>query len=304
LAAPPPCPADLDPWLPWRSEPPEFIEPVEHDVETRRFRLHLPRVRHSAIVAGHADPGHSFRRIPGHLGLSTPEADSLENCYTGKGIVGSNPRHLSAADARVAALLKRVVRIIEWLVLAFVVAIVASRRFGLRMDEDVERIAGGAGGALMFSWIALQFSRAWWPRRRFLRTRIRWAAAWSFVISTMLAGADVWIDLGSGGRADDALRRAALWWYLWPAFFLALWVCWPHRDPSHTYAPEDPLLYLVDLLPGARESGPAVAYALAIPVAVASGVLTLALIGEERFLGREVVMIGGFLGGAAAGLLL
>jgi hypothetical protein len=64
------------------------------------------------------------------------------------------------------------------------------------------------------------------------------------------------------------------------------------------------VVHVVELLPGARQSVPSALYVVAIVGSFCVGGLTLALIGQERFLDNDVLMIGGFMGGTTAALLL
>ena len=88
----------------------------------------------------------------------------------------------------------------------------------------------------------------------------------------------------------------------WAGLVLALLWQRGFRLPRRRQA--DDFLGLLDALPGARETLPSVLYLLAIPTAIGFGALTLALIGEERFLDNATLAVGGFVGGASVSLLI
>ena len=107
-----------------------------------------------------------------------------------------------------------------------------------------------------------------------------------------------------GWLPDEHLFRAIATVILisWAGLVLADLLRRGFRLPRRRQA--DDLLGLLDVLPGARESLPSVLYVLAVPTAIAFGALTLALIGEERFLDSPALAIGGFVGGASISLVL
>jgi hypothetical protein len=63
------------------------------------------------------------------------------------------------------------------------------------------------------------------------------------------------------------------------------------------------VIHVLETLPGARQSVPSLLYALAVLLSLGGGAVTLVLIGQERFLESEIVMIGGFLAGTAVSLV-
>ena len=135
---------------------------------------------------------------------------------------------------------------------------------------------------------------------RFVETAFR---AFQVVVLLLIAAFFVSRDV-FGRLPDERLFRPIAIAILisWAGLVLALLWQRGFRLPRRRQA--DDFLGLLDALPGARENVPSVLYLLAIPTAIGFGALTLALIGEERFLDDATLAVGGFVGGASVSLVL